>query len=190
VPAGALYESTDFHVSETEMKSPLAFSPVYRINNSSTPLHKGIALSIRPQRFVPDSLLKKVCIAFRSGGGVLTNCGKEWSRGDLCATANSFGSFFVFADTLKPVVKPLRFQRDMQNESRMSFKVSDNMQLDKTMVWRAEVDGKWILMEFDLKSKTLVHHFDERILPGEHELKLMVSDKQGNEQVFVSTFIR
>lgn len=64
------------------------------------------------------------------------------------------------------------------------------MQLDKTMVWRAEVDGKWILMEFDLKSKTLVHFFDERTAPGEHVLKLMVKDKQGNEQVLVSSFRR
>ncbi len=190
VPAGALYETADIHISESEIKSTLAFSPVYRIHNSATPLHRGIKLTIRPQRFVPDSLLGKVCIAYRDGRGNLTNCGKEWTQGDLSATAQSFGSFFIFADTVKPTIKPLRFQKDMQKVNRISFKVSDNMQLDKTMVWRAEVDGKWILMEFDLKSKTLVHFFDERTAPGEHVLKLMVKDKQGNEQIFVSSFIR
>ena len=190
VPSGALYETTDIHVHESEMKSALAFSHLYKIHNASTPLHKGIELSIRPMRYIPDSLQNKVCIAYKDGRGNLSNCGREWSRGDLCATANSFGSYFIFADTVKPQIKPLRFQREMQKENRMSFKVSDNMQLDKYMVWRAEVDGKWILMEFDLKSKTLVHYFDDRIASGTHELKLSVSDKQGNEQVFVSSFNR
>ena len=190
IPAGALYESTHIHIHQSEMRSALAFSPLYKIHHAATPLHKSIQLSIRPTRQVPDSLMDKVCIAYKDGRGNLNNCGRTWHQGAVVASAQSFGSFFIFADTSRPVIKPLRFQADMQKEKRMSFKVSDNMLLDKQMVWRAEVDGKWILMEFDLKSKTLVHFFDERIAPGVHELKLAVRDKQGNEQIFVSSFKR
>jgi hypothetical protein len=147
-------------------------------------------ISIRPSRFIADSLLNKVCIAHKAGDGNLINCGKEWVRGDLTAVAASFGSFFIFADTVKPTIKPIRFQQKMEKENRMSFKVSDNMGLDKFMDWRAEVDGKWILMSFDYKSRMLTHYFDDRISSGEHTLKLSVSDKQGNEQILQATFIR
>jgi hypothetical protein len=43
---------------------------------------------------------------------------------------------------------------------------------------------------YDIKSKYLTHHFDERIAAGEHELQLIVRDNQGNEQVFNSKFTR
>ena len=188
--AGCLYESTYINVEESASSNPLAFSPIYRIHKASTPLHKGFELSIRPQKTIPDSLYDKVCVAFRDGDGDLVNCGKRMDNGTLVANVSSFGQYLIYADTVKPTIKTVHFQQNMQNEKRMAFKVSDNMGVDKYLNWRAEVDGNWILMKFDIKSKYLVHYFDERIAQGEHELKLTVKDNQGNEQEFRSKFIR
>jgi hypothetical protein len=188
--AGCLYESTYINVEESASSSPLAFSPIYRIHKASTPLHKGFELRIRPQKTIPDSLYDKVCVAFREGDGDLVNCGKQIENGTFIAKVSSFGQYLIYADTVKPTIKAVHFQQNMQNEKRMAFKVSDNMGVDKYLNWRAEVDGNWILMNFDIKSKYLVHYFDERIAQGEHELKLTVKDNQGNEQEFRSKFIR
>lgn len=190
MPSGCLYESIFLNMEETGNSSNLAFSSNYKIHKTSVPIHKSFEISIKPQKPVPDSLLNKVCIALREGDGDLTNCGKEWQNGNLSAKVQSFGTYFIYADTVKPTIKPVHFQKDMQNERRMSFKVSDNMNIDKFLEFRAEVDGNWILMNYDIKSKYLTHYFDERITAGEHELKLMVKDNQGNEQIFQAKFLR
>lgn len=190
MPSGCLYESIFMNIEESSNNSNLAFSSNYKIHRASTPIHKSFEISIKPQKYIPDSLLDKVCIALREGDGDLANCGKTWVNDKLTAKIQSFGTYFIYADTTKPTIKPVRFQKDMQNERRMSFKVSDNMNIDKYLEFRAEVDGSWILMNYDIKSKYLTHYFDERIAPGEHELKLMVKDNQGNEQIFQAKFLR
>jgi hypothetical protein len=190
MPSGCLYESIFMNMEESANSSNLAFSPNYKIHRASVPIHKAFEIFIKPQKTIPDSLLDKVCIALREGDGDLTNCGRKWQNGSLSADIQSFGTYFIYADTIKPTIKPIYFKKEMQNERRMSFKVSDNMNIDKYLSFRAEVDGNWILMNYDIKSKYLTHYFDERISAGEHELKLMVKDNQGNEQVFLAKFMR
>lgn len=190
MPEGCLYESVEINVEELSNPSVLGFSPMYRLHKTTTPIHKSFNLTIRPTIAIPDSLRDKVFIAYREGDGGISNCGKAWSNDALTAQVNAFGNYFIMADTSKPNIKPIRFQYDMKNENRMSFRVSDNINLDKNLYWSAVVDGRWILMQYDIKSKALTHIFDEHIGEGEHELKLAVQDKQGNEQVFIQKFVR
>ncbi len=190
MPSSCLYQSVYINVEEIATSQSLAFSPIYRIHKSSTPIHKSFTLSIQPTIPVPDSLYNKVFIALREGDGDIANCASQWENGRLTASTNTFGQYFIYADTVKPTIKPIRFQQNMQNENRMSFRISDNVNIDKNLYWTARVDGSWILFSYDIKSKYLTHHFDERIAAGEHELQLIVRDNQGNEQVFNSKFMR
>jgi hypothetical protein len=190
MPAGCLYQSAYINVEESQNNQALSFSPLYRIHRSSTPIHKSFEVSILPKTPVPDSLYDKVFIALRESDGDLTNCGRNWQNGKLTASTATFGQYFIYADTIKPTIKPVRFQQNMQNENRMSFRISDNVNLDKNLYWTARVDGNWILFSYDIKSKYLTHHFDERIAAGEHELQLTVKDNQGNENTFISKFTR
>jgi hypothetical protein len=43
-------------------------------------------------------------------------------------------------------------------------------------------------MEYDQKSSTLWHQFDERTQPGKHVFELMVTDKKGNQSTFKASF--
>jgi hypothetical protein len=52
----------------------------------------------------------------------------------------------------------------------------------------ATVDGDWILLEYDSKNALLKHTFDGTIKRGKHQLRLVVRDAMGNEQVFERTF--
>jgi hypothetical protein len=81
----------------------------------------------------------------------------------------------------------------MKSYSKMSFKISDNISAAPNvegLTFDAWVDGQWILMEYDKKTATITHRFDERIGKGEHELMLVVKDAVGNERVFEKKFIR
>jgi hypothetical protein len=190
IPAGCLYQSAYINVEESPNNQSLAFSPTYRIHRSSTPIHKSFEIAIQPKIPVPDSLYDKVFIALREDDGGLENCASHWENGKLVASTATFGQYFIYADTVKPTIKPVHFQQNMQNEHRMSFRISDNVNIDKNLYWTAKVDGNWILFSYDIKSKYLTHHFDERIAAGEHELQLLVKDNQGNERLFVSKFMR
>ncbi|MBT3933070.1 MAG: M23 family peptidase, partial [Bacteroidetes bacterium] len=56
--------------------------------------------------------------------------------------------------------------------------------------YRASIDGKWILMEYDKKRKLLLHTFDNRADGKEHYFKLLVTDKKENTREINIKFIR
>jgi hypothetical protein len=75
----------------------------------------------------------------------------------------------------------------------MTFKIRDNMPTTgkaKGLRYRASIDGKWVLMQYDEKNDLLIHRFDERTGSGSHQLKLVVTDDRGNRKVYERTFRR
>jgi hypothetical protein len=58
------------------------------------------------------------------------------------------------------------------------------------MTYRAAIDGRWILMEYDAKNALLTHRFDNSTGPGPHKLRLVVADNRGNEAVLEGDFVR
>lgn len=67
-------------------------------------------------------------------------------------------------------------------------KISDD--LSGIKYYRATLNGKWILMEYDAKSNSLTYFFDEMIKPGKNIFKLVVRDDVGNESVYTATLSR
>jgi hypothetical protein len=65
--------------------------------------------------------------------------------------------------------------------------ISDNLSGIKT--YRAEIDGKWVLMDYDGKTAKLTHVFNN--LPsGNHIFKLEVTDFVDNKKAIEIPFIR
>ena len=57
--------------------------------------------------------------------------------------------------------------------------------------YRATVNGKWILMEYDYKTKTLTYDFNDGIITEtKNNLKVIVTDNVGNNSTFETTFYR
>ena len=67
------------------------------------------------------------------------------------------------------------------NPLKLEFKISDDLSGIKN--YRGEIDGKWVLFEYDAKSKLLTYTFDkERMTFGKsHLIKLVVTDNKENE---------
>ncbi len=190
-PSGCLYESFYLTLGQTELKTPLAFSPLYKVHQATTPLHSAFEIKIRPNRPIPDSLSGKNFIAFRENDGDLLFCGNDWQGDFLSGKNDAFGTYFIATDTMPPAIKSVRFSENMQNESRLSFRISDNVKLGrKGLKWRATIDGQWILLEHDSKSPIFNYYFDNRIASGEHELVIEAEDKCGNRSEFRKRFIR
>jgi hypothetical protein len=76
----------------------------------------------------------------------------------------------------------------MTEKTKLVFKIAD--QLSGIGKFNGTIDGKWVLFEYDQKTGTLWHTFDERTKTGTHQLELEVSDKKNNTTTYKTTFIR
>ena len=184
LPPGSLYSSILF----TADSSVYNGTTLWRIHDENTPLHLSAKLSIRPD--VENSLKNKVVIAVLNDEGRLGSLGGVW-RGDyLEASIGSFGKFLVVADTTAPNILPsFKDGENISSRKAIKFTISDN--LSGIASYKIHVDGKWILANFDYKTRSLVATLDpRRVLKGRiHNLEIIVSDNRGNENKLITSFI-
>ena len=190
-PYGSLYETLNLNFSQSPINNNLVFSSLCNLHQSTTPVHSNFEVKIQPNKPVPDSIRTKLFIGFKQSDGDILFCGNDWQGDFLTGKNNVFGQYLIMADTTAPSIKVVHFSENMQNDSRMSFRISDNIKSGKNgLRWRATVDNQWILLENDVKSPTITHRFDGHIGSGAHELVLQAEDKSGNKTVFRKKFIR
>lgn len=191
LPKGALYETLHFEYG-VDGPEPGMYSAVHQVHHKFTPLQRYCTLSIRPEQ-LPDALRSKAVIARPRKGAQPVNCGGSWENDFLVTRVRDFGEYCVMVDTAAPTIKPVVFSVDMRSKTTMSFRIQDDFRTDARangLRYRATVDGKWILFEFDRKRARLTHHFDGRLAAGEHRLRLVVTDDRGNAGVYERDFIR
>ena len=70
----------------------------------------------------------------------------------------------------------------------INFRMSDNLSGIKS--YTGTIDGKWVLMEHDYKSKILSYTFNSDIAPGKHVFKLVLVDNKNNFSEFAADFYR
>ena len=154
---------------------------------AGAPIHEDFELKIKPEINIPQALKSKALIARCEGTGAESGYDSEWDGEFVMAKTRSFGSYCVMIDTLKPTITNVSFKSNMSGQSQFTFKIKDN--LSGIQSYNAWVDGKWILIEYDKKSKRIYHKFDGKITRGEHQLKLIVADRRGNEAIFENSFV-
>lgn len=189
-PKGTLYETLYFRYATAPAK-PGMYAPVHQVHDDAVPLHRYGTLAIRADN-LPEALRPKAVVA-RLGNGRPTNCGGTWKNDFVETRVRDFGEYTVLVDTVPPTIKTVVFAADMRQKKTMSFVLSDNFGTDgnaRGLQYRGTVDGKWVLFEFDRKRARLTHTFDGRIGPGEHTLRLTVTDDRGNEAVLTRSFVR
>ncbi len=191
MPKGCLYHDLQMQFSSTPDISFGSYSSVYHIHQETAPVHKYFRISLLGKT-LPRETRNKAFIAVCSDGKP-QNCGGSWDGDWISTRVREFGDYCIMLDTEPPTITPLQFQENMRGKYAMTFRIKDNFQvagLASGLRYRATVDNKWILMEYDSKNDKLTHVFDEKIGPGEHQLKLIVTDDRGNQALFERTFQR
>ena len=192
-PEDCFYEDLFLDYELVNEQSAGLYSPVHRLGRADIPVHQYFDLQLRPNA-IPDELRDKVFIAYCEDGQHPVTYGGEWTKnGQLRAPVRTLGNFCIMLDDEPPVVEAERFAEDMRGWAEFSFVITDNIRAvgkAHDLRYRAEVDGQWILMEYDYKSDRLFHQFDNIILPGRHQLVLRVWDDRGNETMVERDFIK
>ncbi len=191
IPAEALYENSYFNCIKIG-SVPLTFSPLYQVMNDNIPLQKAISLSIKPVR-LPDSLQSKACIVSINKKGSKSYEGGAFADGWVTTQTKEFGKYAIGIDTIAPKLKPafkiVKEQiTDLSKVKKIGVIATDN--LSGIRKYRATIDGKWVLVEYEFKQNLLFYTFDDQIATGTHEFKIEVTDDKANKSILTFIFKR
>jgi len=184
-----LYSDIDFDYSMSKDTLPGKFSPVHSVHKPDVPLHTNYSLSIKAKP-VPEKLQSKATIALLDGNNTMTDQKGEYKDGWVTTDTKYFGRFAVALDTVAPGIKPYNIVngRNMSRAKIIGVTISDNLTGIKS--YRATVDGKFILMEYEYKKALLFYEFDEHVTAGKHTFAVDVTDGKNNVRTYKADFVR
>ncbi|MBT8294488.1 MAG: M23 family metallopeptidase [Eudoraea sp.] len=160
------------------------------IHNNRIPAHKRFTITFDVSKYAPQER-KKLFIA-RLDKKKKANYMNTFKRGASFTTrTRSLGTYTLAQDTIPPKIRPKNFKEKqwLNNYRYLSLVISDDLSGIDT--YSATLNGAWILMEYEPKTKTLTYNFDDKILnQTQCELKVIVTDNVGNSNTFTSSFFR
>lgn len=184
IPKGNLYDNLGFIYSTSPRKTG-GYSVIHHIQNRFTPLHDSFDLWIKPDVSLNNHEDKAVIVntGHSSQGGIFAD-------GFVKAKVRNFGDYYIAIDTIAPIITPINISegKNMAAVRNMVFRISDNLSGIKS--FNAYIDGQWVLLDHDYKSKLYRYFFDEHCLPGKHKLDLVVADLKDNVKKLTLTFYR
>lgn len=185
LPKGTLYNDLNFTYQTAAKPLQNAFSVIHQIHHNFTPLHTGFELWIKADSTIISHQSKALIVSNN-----MVSQGGYFENGWVKTKPRNFGNFFIAIDTVAPRIVPINIanEKNMAGISKMSFKISDALSGIKS--FNGYIDGKWALMEFDAKTATLWHEFDERTSKGKHSFELVVIDMKDNTKRYAIEFYR
>ena len=161
-------------------------SPVHSVGSADIPLHKSFDMEIDVTR---DTLVdkRKYCLV-RIDGKSKRAVPAEYKEGKMVTRVNRFGKYTVTTETTSPTVTPRRPARWGKRRC-VSYRISDGMSGVES--YRGEIDGKFVLFEYDGKSGLLTYRPESsRVKKGKkHVVTMTVTDACGNTTESRSTFV-
>lgn len=182
-PIGAFYEDIYFDVETAPLDGYV--SDAHKIGDTGIPLHKNFDMSI--QLIKDDEIDKSKYCLVRINGKRRSAVSSKYNNGRIETRVNRFGRYAVTTDKTPPKVLAVRKTKWARN-GKVSFKISDN--LSGIENYRGEIDGKWVMFEYDGKNALLSYKLEPgRIVKGKrHKVKMLVTDACGNETIVNETF--
>ncbi len=189
IKKGTLYKNSKILFAEYST-NPNLYSNIYQLNSYLIPAQENIYYAIKPIN-LPKKLIGKAVIVninkdgnFHSLGGILIN-------DFIAGKCKCFGKFAVAVDTTPPLIKleKIQTENNYSGKDKISLIITDNLSGIKN--YRATVDKKNIIFDYDKKNNRITYIFDNHITYNKiHKLRLEVTDKKNNKTVFNLTFFK
>ncbi len=182
IPPNSLYEDTYLDI---EVKGD-----TLKFHEDVVPIHKNITITVDASNYNAADIGKLYLGRINYKGEPYYNT--TFRKGTkLSARTRTFGSYILAMDTIAPSIKPVNFSdgKWVSNNKTLKIKIEDD--LSGISSYRATVNGKFILMEYNYKKDVLTYNFDDNVInETENNLKLIVVDNVGNSATFEATFFR
>ncbi|WP_417238150.1 M23 family metallopeptidase [Bizionia sp.] len=117
---------------------------------------------------------------------------KTYRKENTLTTYNkTLGTYALTVDNINPTIKPINFTEGKWLSKYRFLKVKIEDEGSGISNYRATINGKWILMEYDYKTNLLVYDFNDNVsTETKNNLKIIVTDNVGNNSTFETTFFR
>lgn len=161
-----------------------------KIHNNRIPAHRNFTITFDVSKYKKAEQEKMFIARLNKKGAA--NYASTHKRGNtFTSRTRSLGTFTLAKDTVAPKIRSKNFKEKqwLNNYSYLSLMISDDLSGIDT--YSAKLNGKWILMEYEPKKKTITYNFDDKILDQKKcHLEVVVTDNVGNSTTFTSTFYR
>lgn len=184
IPRNMLYDDVVINTSIVYDSSAISF--LYKIHDEPVPLHRSCDL-ILGIRNMPVEDTSKYYIA-RKDDNRYRYVGGVYEDGFVRASISELGTYRVLADTIPPTIEPLN-KANWRRSGTIAFKIGDKQTGIKT--YKARINDKFALFEFDLKSGRYSCKPDSRLLTSgtRQKLEIIVEDNRGNVSVVREDFM-
>ena len=114
--------------------------------------------------------------------------GGAWENDFLKVETKEFGNFCVISDTIQPKITGVNIFPGKKINTQTTIKLTIKDKHSGIKSFRGEIDGKWILMEYDYKKNLLRFDIEDNISKGEHTFTLEVIDNVNNTTKYKAKF--
>jgi hypothetical protein len=180
-PANTFYE--DFYLN-FDVKNDTLF-----LHDDIVPAHSNFTIEIENHKFT-EAQREKLFIGSINGNKIGFNF--TFRKDSIfTAKAKTLGKFALVLDTIpaKITIAKSIEGKWLSDKKFIQFTISDELSGIKS--YNGYLNGKWILFEYDNKTKKITHNFSDGIVAeGANELKIIVVDNLGNSTIFETRFFR
>lgn len=180
-PAGTFYE--DFNINFKVVHDTLY------IHDDTVPAHTNFTITIEDTTST-GAQREKMFIGKIQGGKVSYNF--TYQKDSVFTTkVKVLGNYKLVSDTVAPIVtmaNPIE-GKWINEQKSLQLTISDALSGIKS--YNGYLNGKWVLFEYDNKTRKITHIFKENyVQDGANVLKVDVVDNVGNSATFETQFFR
>ena len=183
IPSNTFYD--DFFIDFDAKNDTLT------LHESTVPAQKNFTISFDISRY-QEKDKDKLFIARKIGYKDFVTYSSTKRKGNiLSSSTKTLGTYTLSTDVDSPKIRPVNFQdgKWLSKYRYLKMKITDDVSGIKN--YRATINGKWILMEYDYKKNSLIYDFNDNIISEtKNNLKIIVTDNVGNSSTFEATFFR
>ena len=178
-PKNAFYEDFYFNF--------LNENGIVKLHNRTVPVHKYYKITFDVSKYNAADL-KYMYIAKKNKSKKWYYVSTKHKNNTFYTSSKDLGEFTLLSDLENPIISPF-FKKDQWLTKRNYLKVKIYDKKTGIKSYRGEIDGQWVLMEYNPKKNILTYDFRDKKLTGtKHTLKVIVKDNVNNSTTFTTTF--
>ncbi|QIH39673.1 M23 family metallopeptidase [Flavobacterium sp. Sr18] len=180
-PAGTFYEDFDLNF---DVKNDTLF-----LHDDTVPAHTNFTVSIEDTK---STELQKEKMFIGRIEGKKINYNPTYRKDNVFNTkVKILGKYALVSDAVAPkisIAAPVE-GKWISEQKTIQFSIYDELSGIKS--YNGYLNGKWVLFEYDNKTRKLTHYFSDGIaVDGANDLKIVVTDNVGNSTTFETRFFR
>ena len=180
-PAGTFYDDFEFNFAVK--------NETLVLHDDTVPAHTNFTVTMEDSKST-EAQKEKMFIGRIDGKKI--NYNSTYRKGNVfTAKVKILGNYALVTDTVAPKITIASPIEGKWISAQKTIQVLINDELSGIKSYNGYLNGNWILMEYDNKTRKLTHFFEDGIVAeGANELKVVVIDNVGNSTTFETRFFR